>query len=139
MISVSLMVDTRLCFEEPLTAARDFSADPTLKAKARLIDGRWVTALEHQALLLECTGALLEGDAASHVPGLRCVLDTWSRMLDAFHGDDRELPRVHPTARRPVSMTLWFGDEWEIAVSAANADSSIAGMPWLLGRIDSSA
>ena len=88
-------VDNRLCFEEPLTAVRDFSADPTLKAKARLIDGRWVTALEHQQLLWEHAGALLGSDAETHVPGLRELLAIWARMLDAFRDDDRGLLARH--------------------------------------------
>jgi hypothetical protein len=83
------MIDVHLCFEEPLAAVHAFSADPTLQTKARLIDGRWVTSVEHQMLLLECAENLLDGDAKLHIPGLEQLLSTWSAMLEAFRKNDR--------------------------------------------------
>jgi len=87
--------DYALCFEEPLAAVQDFSADPGLRATARLLDGRRVTAVEHQCLLLEKAATMADAEGEQQVPGLRDLLDTWGRMLEAFRRDDRAFLARH--------------------------------------------
>lgn len=82
-------IDSQLCFEEPLAAMHAFSADPSLHAVARLLDGRRVTALEHQLLLCEHARAVLDDDSRSHIPGLPEIMETWTRTLAAFQDNDR--------------------------------------------------
>jgi hypothetical protein len=89
------IIDPNLCFEEPLAAVWGFSNDPSLGAKARLLDGRQVTAVEHQLLLHDQARTLLERDGAVYIPDLTNILDTWQRMLEALRRDDRTLLSRH--------------------------------------------
>lgn len=89
------VIDPRLFFEAPLDAVRAFSTDPTLKATARLMDGRRVTAIEHQRILRESANKLLKTDSRANVPDLQELLALWSRMLDALETRDMDVLTRH--------------------------------------------
>ncbi|MCH7227962.1 proteasome accessory factor PafA2 family protein [Haloferula sp. A504] len=96
--------DPGLCFEEPLVALRTFNTDPSLQAKARLLNGQQVTAVEHQMLLLEGATKLLDGGGEAYIPGLAELLALWERLLQAFRDEDRDFlfPRVDWIAKHAV-------------------------------------
>ncbi len=89
------VIDAGLFFEDPLDAVRVFSTDTTLSATARLMDGRHVTAIEHQRILRESAERLVDTDSRDHVPDLRGLLDLWSRMLDALETRDMDVLTRH--------------------------------------------
>lgn len=124
------MIDVRLCFEEPLAAVHSFSEDITLQTKARLIDGRWVTAIEHQLLLLESAESMLDGDAKLHIPGLEKLFSTWSQMLESFRENDRThlakhldwLAKLAVLDRAAATYSLDFSDPPMKALDLAWSD-----------------
>jgi hypothetical protein len=80
-LNASLM--TSMTFEDPVPAVRTFSHDPTLAAKARLLTGQELTALEHQYLLLDHVGRFVEsGGADGIVPRAGELVTLWENILE---------------------------------------------------------
>lgn len=98
------LVDFGLCFEEPLAALQSFNSDPTLQAKARLLNGQYVTAVEHQMLLREHIIWRLAEDTEIFIPGLTKLLAMWDQLLTAFREDNQDflVPRVDWVAKLAI-------------------------------------
>jgi len=76
-------VNPRLALDDPLAALHDWSHDPGLRRKARLVSGRRVTAVEHQLLLLEEARRFeARGGFQGIVPRAGEVLDLWQDTLE---------------------------------------------------------
>jgi hypothetical protein len=75
-------LDTSLMLEDPLTALIAYSHDPGLAARARLADGRAVTAVELQSLFCErARGHVDAGGCDGLVPGAPAIVDLWEDTL----------------------------------------------------------
>jgi len=75
--------------EDPIAAARTWSRDPTLTAKAPLADGRQVTVLEMQAVFLEGATRLVEsGNADGLVPEAPLIIEMWADTLEKLRTGD---------------------------------------------------
>jgi proteasome accessory factor A len=96
MINRGRTVGKGLALADPIRAVQSFSRDPWLRARARLTDGRELTALEIQSCYLEeCERALQQGglpdwagEAVRHwrltLEGLATDPLTQARRLDAY-------------------------------------------------------
>lgn len=90
------VVDARLALDDPLDALERWSRDPSLTARARLVDGTETTALDLQQHFLE--RARLFGEShgfAVSVPRADEILAIWGDTLTALHAGD-----TATTARR---------------------------------------
>jgi len=79
-------VDPRLILDDPLDAVLGWSHDPTLRARARLVDGTEITAAELQARFVECARAFVDrGGCEGVVPRAGEIVTLWedtvSRLL----------------------------------------------------------
>jgi hypothetical protein len=75
-------LDASLMLEDPLSALMAYSHDPRLTARARLADGRAVTAVELQSMFCERARAHVEaGDCDGLVPGASAIVDLWEDTL----------------------------------------------------------
>jgi len=82
-------VNVALALDEPLAALRVWSRDPLLEARARLADGKAVTAVELQMLLLEdARRFVLDGGCEGIVPRARDILMVWEDTLLALEARD---------------------------------------------------
>lgn len=82
-----------LLFEEPLAALHAFSRAPDLTARGRTLDGRRLTALEHQSELWQrCAAFVDRGLADGIVPDPRRLLDLWAETLQDLAA--RNWPRL---------------------------------------------
>jgi proteasome accessory factor A len=89
MINRGRTVGRGLALADPLAAVQAFSRDPWLRARARLADGREMTALEIQSCYLEeCERALQQGGLPDWAPE---ALRHWRQTLEGL-------------ARGPLSM-----------------------------------
>jgi hypothetical protein len=77
--------DNSLALEDPVASVVTFSHDPGLTARARLADGRDLTALELQWLLLEHARRF---DFDGLVPGAAAILDLWEDTLERLRRRD---------------------------------------------------
>jgi proteasome accessory factor A len=75
-------IDPTLALEDPLTALRRWSQDPLLEARAELVDGRSLTAVEVQLRFLELAGRFVEtGACRGIVPHAEDLLAWWETTL----------------------------------------------------------
>jgi hypothetical protein len=83
------LVNARLILEDPLEALYDFSRDPALQAKGRLIGGERVTAIELQsAYLEEVKRHAARGVFEGLVPRADEVISFWEDTLAKMAGGD---------------------------------------------------
>lgn len=82
-------VNPRNLLDDPLAALAVWGRDPALRARARLADGRRVTAVEHQLALRDDAAAFVEGGgAAGYVERAEEILALWSDTLEKLHRRD---------------------------------------------------
>jgi len=76
-------LNASLMLEDPLTALVAYSHDPGLTARARLTDGRNVTAVELQSMFCEHARAHVNaGDCDGLIPDASAIVDLWEDTLD---------------------------------------------------------
>jgi len=81
----------RLMLDDPVEAGLLYSHDPTLKARARLADGRVVTAVELQRLFLEEAAPFVaSGDCEATVPRAGEIFALWADTLERLERGDWE-------------------------------------------------
>lgn len=84
-------VDPGLILEDPVKAVVRWSHDPLLEARAALVDGREVTAVELQLLFLEQAKSFVaSGGCDQTVPRAREILALWEDTLAKLHARDFE-------------------------------------------------
>jgi len=81
-------VSPRLILERPIEALTAWGHDPTLGARARLADGREVTAVEHQRLVLADARRFADAGRADLIPGAETILALWEDTLERLAGRD---------------------------------------------------
>ncbi len=95
-------VNPRLLLEDPLAAVHSYSADPTLKARAELINGERFTLLELQCAFLEdAKRYAAQGVFDGIVPEAGRILALWEDTLVKFERADWE-----GVARRGIDWVL---------------------------------
>lgn len=96
---------SNVLLSDPLAALETWSHDPQLNSHARLRNGSYVTAVEHQMLFLEAAQEFVKaGGCDSCVPEAEKILALWDdtlRMLADRHWDAL-LPRLDWVAKRTV-------------------------------------
>ena len=76
------VVTPAVLLDDPVAAVKVWSHDPALRATCRLVDGRRVTAVEHQWMFLEHARPLVEsGRCVDIVPHPGSLLAHWERVL----------------------------------------------------------
>jgi len=76
------LINTRLILNDPLSALQSYSHDPTLKARAKLISGEHITALELQgAYLDEVKRYAAQGVFKGIVPRAEEIIALWEDTL----------------------------------------------------------
>ena len=80
--------DTGVMLEDPLHALSAWSRDPDLHATARLVDGRTVTAIDHQRLFLDAARRFAASDDAHVVPEATEIVRLWETTLDQLAARD---------------------------------------------------
>jgi len=96
-------LDKSLMLDDPLTALVAYSHDPKLAARARLADGRAVTAVELQSMYCECARAYVDaGGCDALVPRASAIVDLWEDTLDklAQRDFDNLAPRLDWVLKR---------------------------------------
>ena len=73
--------DASLMLADPLDALTAWGHDPDLRTLAPLVDGREVSAVEHQQLFAAAARRFVEDGQARHVPEARQILDYWEDTL----------------------------------------------------------
>jgi Pup amidohydrolase len=82
-------VDGRCLLDDPLEAVLAWSHDPTLRARAHLVDRRALTAAELQAGFVEAARSFVdEGGCAGIVPDAESIVGTWERVVDRLLARD---------------------------------------------------
>ncbi len=82
-------VNPQLILDDPLEAIRRWSHDPSLKARAQLIDGRQLTAVELQLRFLEEARAFVDdGGCEGYVPHATEILNLWEDTLRKLSAGD---------------------------------------------------
>jgi proteasome accessory factor A len=80
--------DRRVLLADPLEALTAWGHDPELRARARLDDGRRITAIEHQRLFLDAVKAGVAAGDAGCVPEADDIVATWEDTLDRLERRD---------------------------------------------------
>jgi hypothetical protein len=96
-------LDPCLMLEDPLTALVAYSHDPDLAARARLANGRAVTAVELQSMYCERARVHVDaGGCDGLVPGAPAIVDLWEDTLGklARHDFDGLAPRLDWVLKR---------------------------------------
>jgi proteasome accessory factor A len=76
-------IDARLILDDPLDAVVQWSHDPSLQARARLVDGTETTAAELQARFIEAARAFVEdGGCEGIVPRAGDIVSLWQDTVD---------------------------------------------------------
>lgn len=94
--------DGRLILDDPVEALQIFSHDPTLKARARLADGREVTAVELQQMFIEKFAPFVEsGDCEETVPDAREIMRVYQETVELLARRDFErlIPKLDWVAK----------------------------------------
>lgn len=79
----------RLMLDDPVEAGPLYSHDPTLRARARLADGRLVTAIELQRLFLEeAEQFVASGECEETVPRAGEIFALWADTLERLEHSD---------------------------------------------------
>ncbi len=92
-----------LILDDPLDALVRFSHDPDLRARARLADGRRVSAVELQAMFCERVRAYVDaGECDALVPGATSIVELWEGTLELLARRDVErlAPRLDWVLKR---------------------------------------
>ncbi|MBN2329700.1 MAG: proteasome accessory factor PafA2 family protein [Candidatus Omnitrophica bacterium] len=77
------MIPSGWIFENPLSALLQFSHDPSLETRAKLVDGQSVTAVEHQMMILESAKRFVDqGYCNDAVPHVHRILELWEDTLN---------------------------------------------------------
>jgi proteasome accessory factor A len=110
--------DPALILDDPLHALRTWGHDPDLQAKARLADGRELTAVELQLLFLERASAFVEQGRAANVPEAPAILSLWAHTLHQLERRDFDAlaPRLDWVMKRRLIERFLAGDPkltWE--------------------------
>ena len=90
-------VDASLILDDPLDAVVRWSHDPTLQARARLVDGTETTAAELQARFVEAARAFVEdGGCEGIVPRAGDIVVLWEDTVDRLLARDLDalVPRL---------------------------------------------
>lgn len=96
-------LDKSLMLDDPLTALVAYSHDPKLAARARLANGRAVTAVELQSMYCERARAYVDaGGCDGLVPHAPAIVDLWEDTLAklAQHDFDSLAPRLDWVLKR---------------------------------------
>lgn len=81
--------DAALALEDPLEALQCWSRDPALKARARVVSGQDLTAVELQWRFLERAQRFCDrGGCDGIVPGANKILKTWESVLQQLEARD---------------------------------------------------
>ena len=82
-------INVNLILDDPVDAVVRWSHDPTLQTTARLADGRCLTAVEHQQLLLEDARRFVaEGGCEGIVPEAEAIIEKWGAVLEKLAARD---------------------------------------------------
>jgi proteasome accessory factor A len=84
----SRLLRPALCLEDPLAALATWSRDPDFRSRARLVDGRRVTALEHQQEVLADARRVHDAGLLDTVPDAAHLLDCWEDTLARLRARD---------------------------------------------------
>lgn len=85
-------VDAALLLEDPVAALARYSRDPSLRARARTVDGRSLTAIELQRLFHERAARFVEaGRCEGIVPRAPEIIAIWGETLDELAIGDMEI------------------------------------------------
>lgn len=98
-------IRTDLVLEDPVAAMVGWSHDPTLTTRARLLDGRRMTATELQLAFLEAAETeAADGGCDDMVPRAAEVLALWRDTLERLHAGDVEslAPRLDWVLKRTL-------------------------------------
>lgn len=83
-------VESGLALDDPLDAVQRWSHDPTLRARAALVGGSRVTAVELQTAFLESAGDFVaSGGCQGLVPGAAEIVELWDDTLQKLRAGDR--------------------------------------------------
>lgn len=96
-------LDARLMLDDPLRALVAYNHDPDLNARAPLVDGRVVSAVELQSMFCEHARAYVDaGGCDGLVPGASTIVELWEDTLDklARRDFDRLAPRLDWVLKR---------------------------------------
>ncbi len=76
-------INPSLLLDDPVAAVVQWSHDPTLSARARLADGRELTAVEHQQLIWEDASRFVaDGGCHEIVPDAERIVAMWGGVLE---------------------------------------------------------
>ncbi len=82
-------VNASLILDDPVDAVVRWSHDPTLQQRARLANGRCLTAVEHQQLLHEDASRFVaEGGCKGIVPEAEVIIEKWGELLEQLAARD---------------------------------------------------
>jgi len=82
-------VEIRLILDDPLEALRRWSHDPSLRTRARLTSGKWVTAVDlQQAIFEQARRFHVGGGCDGIVPRAGEILDLWGDTLSRLVARD---------------------------------------------------
>jgi proteasome accessory factor A len=88
-------VDTTLLLEDPLSAIAEFSRDPLLETRARMLNGRSMTALELQLRFAENAARFVEtGACEGVVPEAGEIVTCWRDVLLALRAGEPVTDRL---------------------------------------------
>lgn len=88
-------VNPQLILDDPVAAVGIWSRDPSLTARAKLVSGEELSAVEVQLRFLEEAGAFVEaGGCDGIVPEARVIVDLWADTLQKLQA--RDFPALAP-------------------------------------------
>jgi len=128
--------------EHPLEALREWGHDPSLRAAARLADGRSIRAIEHQRLFLAEVKAFVERGDAGCVPDATTIVATWEDTLDRLERNDTATlaRRLDWVLKRELLLRLIErnpGLDWDaLAIRAADLRFALLGADGLYQAIE---
>lgn len=85
------ILDNAIHLEDPILALREISSDPKCKLKMRMVDGKYLSALEIQRFYLEKAEKFYAEREADKET--RMVLEQWRWVLDRLESDTDSLSR----------------------------------------------
>jgi hypothetical protein len=75
-------MDTKLCLENPVVALHEWSRDPDLRKKMRMLDGRMLTAAEHQLSFIDEVGDFISSGHCQDVIEASRILEDWHATIE---------------------------------------------------------
>jgi proteasome accessory factor A len=98
-------IDARLILDDPLDAVVRWSHDPTLQARARLVDGTETTAAELQARFVAAARAFVDdGGCDGIVPRAGAIVSLWEDTVDRLVA--RDLDALAPRLDWVLKMSI---------------------------------